>query len=268
MRYSLLAGVAVVALSLGAPLAYAQDQSGTQERSGGAAGAGGGAGGSEMRGGASGGAGVSHAGSSSHLNGGANLNGGAGSAALGSGTGASGSSRNAASGSNREGSEQGMEKNGSRRHLGSGAARHEHMGSRGYDEEHRNRVSTGARENSTRSPDEMGSRENSGGVSSYSRESAGGREGGRATAHARLAPEQRDRFVSAIRRDHVATSEHVDFALNVGVAVPGRYHYYPLPEDIVSFVPEYRGYDYFIADEQIVIIDPATHEIVDVIPEG
>lgn len=259
MRYSLLAGVAVVALSLGAPLAYAQDQSGSQERSGGAAGGAAGSEGTEMHGGAS----ASHAGSSSHLNGSASLNGG-GSAASGSSTGVSGSSRNAASGSNRESSEQGTEENGNRRHLGSGAARHEHLGSGGYDREHRTRENMGSRENGMRSPDEMGARENRGGVSSYSRESAGGRE----TAHARLAPEQRDRFVSAIRRGGVATSEHVDFALNVGVAVPGRYHYYPLPEDIVSFVPEYRGYDYLIADEQIVIIDPATHEIVDVIPEG
>lgn len=244
MRYSLLAGVAVVALSLGAPLAYAQDQSGTQERGGGAAGGAAGTGGTGMHGGAS----ASHAGSSSHLNGGASLNGG-GAAASGSSAGVSGS--------NRESSDQGTEENGSRRHLGAG----------GYDREHRTRENMGSRDKDTRSPDEMGARENRGGVSSsYSRESADGH--GSAGAHARLAPEQRDRFVSAIRRGGVATSEHVDFALNVGVAVPGRYHYYPLPEDIVSFVPEYRGYDYLIADEQIVIIDPATHEIVDVIPEG
>lgn len=90
---------------------------------------------------------------------------------------------------------------------------------------------------------------------------------GREVAHARLAPEQRTRFVDRIRRDHSAAVEHVDFALNVGVVVPGRYHYYPLPPDIVSFVPEYRGYYFLVADGDIIIIDPATHEIVDVIPE-
>lgn len=34
----------------------------------------------------------------------------------------------------------------------------------------------------------------------------------------------------------------------------------------VQLVPTYRAYKYFLVGDEIVIVDPATHEIVDVIP--
>jgi Protein of unknown function (DUF1236) len=39
-----------------------------------------------------------------------------------------------------------------------------------------------------------------------------------------------------------------------------------LPEEIVRIVPEYRGYEYFLVGDEIVIIDPSTLEIVAIIP--
>jgi hypothetical protein len=84
----------------------------------------------------------------------------------------------------------------------------------------------------------------------------------------RLGSEQRGRLVDSIRGQHVESIGRVDFGLNVGTVVPDRYHFYPLPGDIVSFIPEYRGYDYFVAEDEIVIIDPVTRQIIDVIPES
>lgn len=95
-----------------------------------------------------------------------------------------------------------------------------------------------------------------------------GLAGGGVRGGARLAGAERGRFVDTIRREHVSAIDHVDFDMNVGVVVPDRYHYYPLPEDIVSFVPQYRGYYFLVAEGDILIIDPDTHRIVDVIPEG
>lgn len=59
---------------------------------------------------------------------------------------------------------------------------------------------------------------------------------------------------------------HADFALREGVRIPRHVHLYPLPADILSFVPAYRDYEYILVGDNIVIVDPDTYEIVAVIP--
>jgi hypothetical protein len=39
-----------------------------------------------------------------------------------------------------------------------------------------------------------------------------------------------------------------------------------LPEEIVRIVPQYLGFDYFLVEDEIVIVDPRTLEIVAIIP--
>lgn len=39
-----------------------------------------------------------------------------------------------------------------------------------------------------------------------------------------------------------------------------------LPADLVTIVPQYRGYSYFVVEEQIVIVEPSSVQIVAVIP--
>jgi hypothetical protein len=54
--------------------------------------------------------------------------------------------------------------------------------------------------------------------------------------------------------------------LAIGVAVPRTVVFYPLPVEVVSVVPEYSGYLYFVLDDgTIVIVDPVTYEIVTMI---
>ena len=38
-----------------------------------------------------------------------------------------------------------------------------------------------------------------------------------------------------------------------------------LPGDLVTFVPQYRGYSYFVVEEQIVIVEPSSLEIVSIV---
>ena len=59
---------------------------------------------------------------------------------------------------------------------------------------------------------------------------------------------------------------HVDFSIRVGVRVPHTVHVYPLPIEIVEIVPQYRGYDYIVVGDEMLIIDPITLEIVAVLP--
>jgi len=48
--------------------------------------------------------------------------------------------------------------------------------------------------------------------------------------------------------------------------VPDTVTFYDLPETIVDIVPEYRGFDYIVVRDELVIIDPDTLEIVAILP--
>jgi len=59
--------------------------------------------------------------------------------------------------------------------------------------------------------------------------------------------------------------ENVNIDVRVGVRIPETVAIYPVPEEVVSFAPEFRGYDYFIENDQIVFVAPSTHEVVGMI---
>jgi len=88
---------------------------------------------------------------------------------------------------------------------------------------------------------------------------------GQAGAGARLSTEQRTRITSIIRDQHVAPVNNVNFAVSVGTRVPVGIGFHPLPADIVSIYPDWRGYEFFLAHDQIVVVDPRTLEIVAVL---
>ena len=90
---------------------------------------------------------------------------------------------------------------------------------------------------------------------------------GQAGAGAKLSTEQRTKIVDVIRREHVEAVNNVDFSISVGTRVPReRVHLRPLPSDVVTIYPEWRGYEFFLVGDQIVVVDPRTGEIVDVLP--
>ena len=55
---------------------------------------------------------------------------------------------------------------------------------------------------------------------------------------------------------------HLNVSVRVGTRVPDSVHFYPLPVEVVAVYPEWRGYDYILVGDEIVVIDPRTHEIV------
>jgi hypothetical protein len=60
----------------------------------------------------------------------------------------------------------------------------------------------------------------------------------------------------------------VNVSLSVGATVPESVHHRPLPPDIVSIAPQYRGYDYVMVRDEVVIIEPRTRKVITVIREG
>jgi hypothetical protein len=77
---------------------------------------------------------------------------------------------------------------------------------------------------------------------------------------------QRTRVSESIARLNVAPLNNVNFSLSVGTVVPRDVRFQPLPADIVEVMPQYRGYNFFVVRDEIVIIEPNTYKIVDVLP--
>jgi hypothetical protein len=89
---------------------------------------------------------------------------------------------------------------------------------------------------------------------------------GQAGAGAKLSGEQRTKITTVIRGEHVAPVANVNFSISVGTRVPREgVSFHPLPAEVVTIYPEWRGYEYFLVNDRIVVVDPRTLEIVDVI---
>ena len=87
---------------------------------------------------------------------------------------------------------------------------------------------------------------------------------GSAAGAAKLTTEQRTK-ISGIFREHKVESVHLNVSVSVGTRIPANVHFYPVPTEVVTIYPEWRGYDYILVGDEIVIISPSTHEIVAVI---
>lgn len=85
------------------------------------------------------------------------------------------------------------------------------------------------------------------------------------TASIDLSDKQRSEFRQIIVESDVEPV-NIDFEVSLGATVPTSVTLHPLPPRIVEIVPAYQSYQYFVlADGQIVIVEPATLEVVYVI---
>jgi hypothetical protein len=89
---------------------------------------------------------------------------------------------------------------------------------------------------------------------------------GRSVGSTTLSPDQKTRLHGIITGGNVRRIDDVDFSLSVGTRVPDTVTVYDVPETIVDIVPEYRGFRYIVVEDELVIIDPETLEIVAVLP--
>jgi hypothetical protein len=88
---------------------------------------------------------------------------------------------------------------------------------------------------------------------------------GQAGAGAKLSTEQRTKITSVIKSQNVRPATNVNFSISVGARVPRTVGFHPLPAEIVTIYPEWRGYEFFLVGSQIIVVNPRTLEIVDVI---
>jgi len=87
-------------------------------------------------------------------------------------------------------------------------------------------------------------------------------------ASANINDQQRTRVTQSIARLNVQPLNNVNFSVSVGGVVPRDVRLQTLPADVVEVVPQYRGYDFFVVRDEIVIVEPSTYKIVTVLPRS
>jgi hypothetical protein len=89
-----------------------------------------------------------------------------------------------------------------------------------------------------------------------------------ATAASSQLPRDKEvRISETLKHQELAPPErNLNISISVGAEIPDRVRVHRLPPEIVTIAPEYRDYDYFSTDDDIVIVEPRTHRIVSQIP--
>ena len=86
---------------------------------------------------------------------------------------------------------------------------------------------------------------------------------GQAGAGAKLSTEQRTKITTVIKNQRVEPLNNVNFSISVGTRVPREgVSFRPLPAEVVTIYPEWRGYEFILVRNQILVVDPVTYEIV------
>jgi hypothetical protein len=82
-----------------------------------------------------------------------------------------------------------------------------------------------------------------------------------------ISTEKQVRISQTLTRERLAPPErNLNIAIRIGEPVPQTVRFHRLPPEIVSIEPEYRDYEYFSTDDDIVIVEPRTKRIVSQIP--
>jgi len=76
-----------------------------------------------------------------------------------------------------------------------------------------------------------------------------------------LTPEQRHFIYRDIAREHVAPAPPT-VTYTVGTRVPPHVHLYTVPESVAVAVPAVRACRYMMVNGHVVLVDPATSEVV------
>jgi hypothetical protein len=82
-----------------------------------------------------------------------------------------------------------------------------------------------------------------------------------------ISTEKQVRISQTLTRERLAPPErNLNISIRIGETVPQSVRFHRLPPEIVSIEPEYRDYEYFSTDDDIVIVEPRTKRIVSQIP--
>ena len=81
-----------------------------------------------------------------------------------------------------------------------------------------------------------------------------------------LTPTQRTTIYRTVTRERVQTAPR-DVDIRVGARVPRTVELREIPPTLIEEVPTVRRYRYMVVNNEVVLVDPATSEVVEVIHE-
>jgi hypothetical protein len=82
-----------------------------------------------------------------------------------------------------------------------------------------------------------------------------------------ISTEKQVRISQTLTRERLAPPErNLNIAIRIGEPAPRSVRFHRLPREIVSIEPEYRDYEYFTTDDDIVIVEPRSKRIVSQVP--
>ena len=82
-----------------------------------------------------------------------------------------------------------------------------------------------------------------------------------AAAGALLSTEQRSKITTILRQKKVEPV-NLKISVRIGARVPSTVRFYPVPVEVIEVYPHWRGYDYIVVGNNILILDSDTHAIV------
>ena len=77
-----------------------------------------------------------------------------------------------------------------------------------------------------------------------------------------LTPVQRRTIYRTIVRERMAPAEPT-IEYRVGARVPDRVQLYSVPQEVAVEVPAIRSYKYMVVNNRVVLVDPATSQVVE-----
>jgi hypothetical protein len=81
----------------------------------------------------------------------------------------------------------------------------------------------------------------------------------------RLTEDQKNAIADAVRRERKAITEPPKFVVSVGAPVPPAIELYSLPDGVLAQLPAAKAVKYTVVQEELVLVDPTTMRVVDVI---
>jgi hypothetical protein len=82
-----------------------------------------------------------------------------------------------------------------------------------------------------------------------------------------LTAPQRTAILDAVRTEKKSITPPPSFIVSVGAPVPPQLELYMLPDRALATVPDAKSVKYTVVQNQVVLVDPTTMRVVDVIPQ-
>jgi hypothetical protein len=82
-----------------------------------------------------------------------------------------------------------------------------------------------------------------------------------------LTAAQKAAILDAVRQESGRVAPGTEFVVSIGAPVPPQLELYVLPDRALATVPAAKSVKYTLVHDQIVLVDPTTMRVVDVIPQ-